>query len=365
MDEKEKEFLASQIGDLGGVEPTSNNLSGQKLKRKGTANKMDEKEKESVSAMFDEVTRNTKVFQSGERQIGQGLPTREDEYGNEISRGWIPIDRDGLKKRSMFYPEDWQFRIKTATIDAVKRWSQIEENRRDTNYVVNQVFNEVVKQCSNISTPTGNLNWMHLNSWDRFWFIMKIREYTYSNNNSINITDACESCGDEIEFNLTSDALYYEFPDDEIIEKHWNAEKQYWEIDPKEYDVDGPVIKLYNPTLGKDDMILQWAFAQAQSKKQIDELFLKFLPWLLPKAPKDIELLDKMIKEYYRHYKQWSLEMFDFMDEIIRNININPEDRISTICPNCGVEVHSTVQFQSGIKSLFPMETRHKKFGSK
>ena len=49
MDEKEKEFLASQIGDLGGVEPTSNNLSGQKLKRKGTANKMDEKEKESVT----------------------------------------------------------------------------------------------------------------------------------------------------------------------------------------------------------------------------------------------------------------------------------------------------------------------------
>ena len=154
-------------------------------------------------------------------------------------------------------------------------------------------------------------------------------------------------------------------PCGEIIENHWNAEKQYWEIDPREYDVDSPVIKLYNPTLGKDDMILQWAFAQAQSKKQIDELFLKFLPWLLPKAPKDIELLDKMIKEYYRQYKQWSLEMFDFMDEIIRNININPEDRISTICPNCGVEVHSTVQFQSGIKSLFPMETRHKKFGSK
>lgn len=363
MNKKEQELLSQQIGDLGSSESDTqeNPLAGQKLKRVGKKPDLTDEEKSELNE-FLEKTKNvggTRIFRSGNQMIGS------QEYENDIVKGWIPMDREELGKRGMFYPESWEFRIRPATVQAIKSWNQIDETRRDSTYVLNNVFNEIVKNCVSISTPTGNLNWTHLNSWDRFFFIVRVREYSFSSRSNVEFTDVCESCGEEMTFTLTSDKLYYEFPDDDVIEKHYDAVNRCWTIDPKEYDLTGPIIHLYIPTLGKDDIILQWAYAQAQMGKTLDETFIKFLPWMLSKAPKDLKLADKMIKDCYAVYKNWDMEMFDFMDEIIRNINITPEEQLSEVCPSCGVEVHSSVQFQNGIKSLFAMESKHRKFGTK
>lgn len=279
-----------------------------------------------------------------------------------IANGWIPIDRDEMGIRSQFYPESWEFYVRPATVQAIKNWTAIDEERPD---VVNNVFNDIIKTCVKIDTHSDQgATWSQIRSWDRFWFILKVREYTYTGEqNKIEFEDECSECSGDMTYTLTSKSLFYEFPDDDLIDKYWDG--NVWKIDPREYDVDHQPITLYTPTLGKDEAIIDWATAKARQDRKLDEQFVRYLVWLLPKPNKDMQLLDRQIQKIYKDYKNWSLDMFTFMDDVITNITINPSEKLRMTCPGCGQEAISSVQFPDGIKVLFEVKSNAKKFGSR
>lgn len=337
--------LESQIGDIGG-EPTQE--APKKLKYKssyGQKNDLDKAEKDSLN---DFLNKNKKEHEKNDKST-------------PISEGWVPIDREELGIRSIFYPESWQFYIRPATTAAIKNWTSIDEERPDQ---VNRVFNEIIRACVKIDTnqPQG-AGWAQINSWDRFWFVLKVREYTFADGNSVEFEDMCSECDTDIHYKLTSKGLFYEFPDDDIVEKYWNGSE--WYIEPSEYDVDHEPITLYTPKLGKDEAIIEWATARARNKQKIDETFIKFLMWMLNKPSKDPQILDRQIQKIYNEYKSWDINMFSFMTDVVNNITINPSEKLKCICPSCGQEATSTVQFPNGIKTLFEIKTTAKKFGSR
>lgn len=350
MAKSQDEILEQQIGDMGGEE----SLIGKKLKHKEAYGG-----KEHVSDLSNEEQESFNRFMNRRSQLA------DTEEQASISQGWIPVDREEMGERSKFYPEEWEFFIKPATVNAIKNWTAIDEDRPDQ---VNNVFNDIVRSCLRIDTHSSEgAGWAQLNSWDRFWFILKIREYTFSRGESrVKFTDACENCGEDIEFELTSNGLFYEFPDKDLVDKYWNGTA--WDIDPREYDVDHEPITLYTPKLGKDAAIIDWAIARQRNNQKIDETFIKFLPWMCPKltsSQKDSRLLDQQIQKAYNEYKSWDLDMFNFMDDVITNITINPSEKLKVKCPMCEQEVTSNVTFPNGIKVLFEVQSKAKKFGSR
>lgn len=336
--------LEDQIGDVGGEVPQSMG----KLKHKASYGKKDDLSEEE-NARMEEFLERSKM-------------RKEEKTNIQISQGWIPIDRNEMGKRSAYYPEEWEFYIRPATVQAIKNWTSIDEERPE---VVNSVFNDIIKTCVKIDTKSQEgASWGQINSWDRFWFVLKVREYTYSNDqNKIEFIDECSNCNEDIEYNLTSDSLFYDYPDEELVDSYWNG--NVWNIDPREYNVDHDIIKLYPPKLGKDEAIIEWATAKVRSKQKIDETFIKFLVWMLPKAQKDANMLDRTIQKLYKEYKSWDIDMFTFMNDVINNININTSEQLRVICPHCGQEATSTVQFPDGVKVLFEAQTNVKKFGSR
>ena len=337
------ETLAAEIGDLGGEQE----VSLGKLKHKaayGQKEDLDDSDRESLN-----------------RFLSKGKAIKEEQEAVEISSGWIPINREEMGIRSMFYPSDWEFFVKPATMNAIKNWTAIDEERPDQ---VNSVFNEIIKQCVKIDTHAlQGAGWAQIRSWDRFWFILKVREYTFSNGeNKVEFEDECKECGQMLNYTLTSDALHYEFPDENIISDYWNGRE--WSIDPTEYDVDHEPIKLYTPTLGKDEAIIAWATAKARANQKLDENFIEFLVWMLDKPSRDVAMLDRQIQKLHKEYKEWDVEMFSFMRDVLKNITINPSENLSTRCPHCGQETISGVQFPDGISKLFGT-SKAKKFGTK
>lgn len=338
--------LENEIGDLGGTETSI----GKKLKYQSESALSDDEQK-SMDAFLNRAKTHD-AFKDAD-------PIETPYY----SAGWIEIDRRELGIRSNFYPEDWRFYIRPATVEAIKNWSSIDEERPD---IINNVCNDIIRECVSIRTAAGNTPWNKLNSWDRMWFILKVRELTFAHGETkIEFTDNCPDCDEEITFVLTSDHLHYEFPDEEIVTKHWNAEERAWYIDPKEYGLEANSVKLFVPTLEKDQACWDWAFEKVRNKKKIDEVFLRFLPFMLSKAPKDEKVLDKFINNCYGIYKSWNVDMFEFMDEVVRNITINPSEQLKQTCPHCGEEVVSTTRFPNGVKQLFKSESKHKRFGSR
>lgn len=283
--------------------------------------------------------------------------------GTDIRDGWIPVAREGLGKRSGFYPESWEFRVRPATVESIKNWSAVDDARIEQ---LNSVYNEIIKSNVSIKNGDATISWQNINSWDRFWFILKVREYTFSKGEArLEHTEDCSECGNPVTFTMGPDSLNFDYPDDDIVAKYWNSSERCWVIDPSDFGVEEEVVKLYIPTLGKEEQILQWIYAQVQQGKKIDEQFVKYLPWLLKNASKDLDTLDSQISLVQRQYKSWSLDMFLFMQDVIKNIAVTPLQTLKAVCPACGEEVTTQVQFPGGIKSLFIAESRYKKFGTK
>ena len=281
----------------------------------------------------------------------------------EFRDGWMEVDRALLGERSYFYPENWQFRIKPATVEAIRNWSTIDE---DNPLSVDSVFNEIMKSCFSIIDTEGHpIPWGNVNSWDRFFFVLLIREYTFqTGDHKISINEECPECSNNVEFTLNSQSLMYEMPDPDVMSKY-NPEDRTWFIDPREYDVPAEPVILYLPNLEKENNIKTWITTRLREDKKVDSVFVRFLPWLAQKISKDDTIAKRQIRELELRFNSWDTDMFSFMDEVLRNISITPLQKLVEHCPTCGEEVTTNIQFQDGVRSLFNVAGKHRKFGKK
>ena len=297
----------------------------------------------------------------------KGLSKIGDEIGHkaEIRDGWIDVDKSLLGERATFYPEDWQFRVRPATVEAIRNWSMIDD---ENPLSVDDVFNEVLKSCIAIVTPEGPKPWGNICSWDRFFFLLLIREYTFKQGESeVAYEEDCPECDNPVKFTLTSQSLSYELPDPEVMPMY-DRETRTWNIDPTEYDVEADVTTFYVPTLEKDANIKAWLIARYNENrnKKLDQVFMRFAPWMSQKISKDDTIAKRQMRELEMKYKSWDEEQFEFFNDVIKNIIVTPDRNLTTVCPVCGEEVVSQIRFPNNISALFKSTTqRRKKFGSK
>ena len=282
----------------------------------------------------------------------------------EYREGWIDVDKSLLGERALFYPEDWEFKIRPATVEAIRNWSTLDEENANS---IDDVFNEILKSCISIQTPNGPLPWGNICSWDRFFFLLLIREYTFTQGEmKIKYEEDCIECDNPVTFELSSTALMYDMPDPEVL-KYYDQQTRTWHIDPEEYDVHENPITLYVPTLEKDANIKAWMIARLQENRnrKIDNTFIRFLMWMAPKISKDTTISNKQIKGFETQFKAWDTDMFTFMDDVLRNIIVTPSSKLTATCPVCGEEMTSDIRFPNSIRDLFNVSNRSKKFGKK
>ena len=370
--EETEQTLAAQIGDLGndlnieadgGVQqevyddvaeeaPSTNMASqmiGKKLNRLPGAMSNEERERDK------EFIKSQNLSRIGQK-IGETARVRE---------GWLPVDRTLLGERDIFYPSDWSFYIRPATVEAIRNWSMIDDQNGNS---IDEVFNEVLKTCLQIKDSTDHpIPWHNICSWDRFFFLLLIREYTFQDGESnISYYEDCPECETPVEFNLTSNALMYDMPDEEVI-SYYDQTSRTWAIDPSEYEVEGDPITLYVPTLEKDANIKAWMIRKLQENRntKIDPVFIRFVSWMTPKISKDDEISKRQMKQLKMAFDSLSIDQFEFMDEVLKNIIVTPKTKLITKCPSCGEEVTSDIRFPNGVSGLFHIQSKRRKFGKK
>lgn len=370
--EETEQTLAAQIGDLGndlnmeadgGVQqevyddvpeeaPSTNMASqmiGKKINRLPGAMSNEERERDK------EFIKSQNLSRIGQK-IGETTRVRE---------GWLPVNRALLGERDIFYPSDWSFYIRPATVEAIRNWSMIDDQNGNS---IDEVFNEVLKTCLQIKDSTDRpIPWHNICSWDRFFFLLLIREYTFQNGESnISYYEDCPECETPVEFNLTSDALMYDMPDEEVI-SYYDQTSRTWAIDPSEYEVEGDPITLYVPTLEKDANIKAWMIRKLQENRntKIDPVFIRFVSWMTPKISKDDEISKRQMKQLKMAFDSLSIDQFEFMDEVLKNIIVTPKTKLIAKCPSCGEEVTSDIRFPDGVSGLFHIQSKRRKFGKK
>lgn len=370
-DDLEKE-LAGQIPEFNEpeVEDQSEEVIEENVEEKQPEPKKDPYESGSLLGTKISVNRKEDRYNKEETQdyVNRHHISRigESINGNaDIRAGWMIVNKDLLGERAVFYPDEWEFRIRPATVEAIRNWSTIDDENANS---VNNVFNEVMKSCFSIMTPTGPLPWYNINAWDRFFFILLIREYTFKKGETlIQYTEDCPNCDNPVTFTLTSTNLMFDMPDPEVMPMYDRASRT-WIIDPQEYGlpIEEP-IKLWLPTLEKDINIRQWLTLRYQENpnKNFDPVFIKFMPWFMPKVSKDDTIAQRQIKEFRMKFNSWDIDTFEFMNDVITNIMVTPLTKLSQVCPVCGEEVTSQVRFPNGTSALFNISSKYGKFGKK
>lgn len=354
--------LAEQIGQLGGGVEQSTMEMTEKQRRQQELG-IGQQLRHSPMNMKEELREEMAdtVAEKHLTRIGESIRKTSD-----IRDGWMDVDKALLGDRAMFYPEDWQFRVRPATVEAIRNWSTIDDENWSS---IDDVFNEILKYCLAIRTSTGPKPWNVINSWDRFFFILLIREYTFAKGEKeITFKTDCPNCDEEIVFKLTSMSLGYDMPDPEVM-SYYDSDTRTWNIDPAEFEVDTDVdrITLYLPTLEKEANFKNWLLTKVQENRNYkpDASFMRFVAWMCPKISKDPTIAKQQIRQAEMQFKSWNTDMFSFMDDIIRNIRVVPATHLTMQCPYCGEEVTTNIEFQNGIKDLFAISSRHKKFGKK
>lgn len=296
----------------------------------------------------------------GLSRIGESITQNAD-----IRDGWMEVDKALLGDRVKFYRNDWQFRIRPATVEAIRNWSTIDDENAGS---VDRVFNEIMKSCFAIQTATGPTPWYNINAWDRFFFILLIQSYTFSKGETtISYTEDCPNCEEPVEFKLEPLALSFDLPDPEVMPM-FDEQSMTWIIDTNEYGLEAEEpLRLYLPTLEKDINIKQWAANRYQENpnRNIDPVLLRFLPWFLPKISKDDTIAQRQIKEFRMKFEHWDKDEYKFYDDVITNIMVTPSMRLIKTCPKCGEEVSSPIRFPDGPSALFNVQGKYKKFGKK
>ena len=159
----------------------------------------------------------------------------------------------------------------------------------------------------------------------------------------------------------------YDFPDEEVM-KYYDRDQRCWYIDPSEFGLETEEpIQMIIPTLEKDANIKQWLISRVQENRnrKIDQTFLRFVGWMSPKISKDETIAKRQLKEIEIKYKSWDVDMFSFMDDVLRNIMVTPSNKLIIKCPVCGEEVTSQIRFPNSIRDLFNVQGKHRSFGKK
>ena len=87
----------------------------------------------------------------------------------------------------------------------------------------------------------------------------------------------------------------------------YDRETRTWNIDPTEYDVEADVTTFYVPTLEKDANIKAWLIARYNENrnKKLDQVFMRFAPWMAQKISKDDTIAKRQMRELEMKYKSW------------------------------------------------------------
>ena len=150
LSEEEMNVLKQMPGNVSGVENMDEQPATVAEQIPETQPVQDDKAKleamlgQKVGYKQAEEARSSEMQETAKKhniQIGANIFENAD-----LRDGWQVVDRRLFGERDMYYPKDWEFRIRPATVEAIRNWSTIDDENAN---VVDDVFNEIIKSNVN------------------------------------------------------------------------------------------------------------------------------------------------------------------------------------------------------------------------
>lgn len=255
--------------------------------------------------------------------------------------GYINVPIDTLPSEGMFYPEGTKIMIRAAQSAEIKHWSTIEETDQSD---VDDHLNYILEHCMKMSMPgKPNSNWKDLKEIDRFYLILSIRDFTFTEgSNELQL-----KINENLFIPLKKDNIDFLKWDDKLL-KYYNEIDRCFTFPTKNKNIEK--INVYVPSLGVGNWLKTYGQRKNQLKQGFDLDFISIAPLLI----KDWRGLND------NTYQQFISSCYDFgtyewsLITHVRDLMQNSIDAKFKYVDEGGLEQVAPITFlKGGLKGLF------------
>lgn len=268
---------------------------------------------------------------------------------------WKLLNLELLPSRGMFYPEDSELMIKSATGREIRHWSTIDEHDPID---VREKINFVLNKCTKFKVR-GNPRMMNFSDYadvDKYHILFRIYELTFPNQeNKLMAKIRCNNkkCRHVNKLQVTSRNLIgFDVPEE--LRQYYNPEEKCFIVySPKLEET----LRFYLPTSGTMDKFREKKKQEENAGVEIDKAFYNVGPYLV----KDFRNLNKanmsMLKQ---NTFSWSDRKFTIIHKFTEMLRKSAVNKAAGICEKCKSQMESSI-FLGGsftVKDIFIVSAR-------
>lgn len=263
--------------------------------------------------------------------------------------GWKNVPLENLQTKGLFYEDDIEVTIKSASVGEIRQWSTIDEN----DYVdVDDKLNLIIEKCVRIRKKGDEsrfLSWKDLKEIDRFYLAFLIHELTFPNGeNKLMMTfkcnQACAGDGNYMEKVKLESYMLNLFQFTEEVMKYYSPSDKCFVLNDVRI---GKPQKMYIPSLGVSQKVKAYIRTKQQNNAYLDKAFVRIVPFILEKyqAINDAEL-DRLQQESLT----WNRDKFLLISSFISSLEKGARGLVTRDCPKCSIQLETPLFFRGGIK---------------
>tara|TARA_R110000772_G_scaffold2410_2_gene8417 strand:+ start:38798 stop:39736 length:939 start_codon:yes stop_codon:yes gene_type:complete len=295
--------------------------------------KKDDKKQNSDEYLKDYLGNNDYNGDGGDISNQHKNQNPNQSLGSAKDLKFLTIDINELPC-SYFYPAGTSVLVRAAEVGEIQAFSVVD----DTNfYDLFEKVNHIVQSCVMLKFPDGSKKpYTHLIDGDRWYLLFVIRELTFQKGNDLFATVG--------KTKIPIKRGFFTFHDmDDRIKKYYNKLAGNFTFETKIGN-----IEMAPPTMGLQKSFTDYMIKEAQAKRDLDESFLKIVPYTFPGRT---SITEEGIKKEYTKFKTLPIDLFQFLNQAIDKLSFGISG-VKTL-DESGMEVHSEEIFPDGISKLF------------
>ena len=235
---------------------------------------------------------------------------------------------------SVFYPAGTTVLIRAAKVTEIQSFSMVDDSNF---YDVYEKVNKIISTCVFMKDPSGRkIPYTNLVDGDRWYLLFIIRDLTFQNGKDL-YTEVGET-------KIPLKRGYFEFHTmDEKLKKYYDKVGGKFTFDTKVGDID-----MSPPTLGLQKSFTDYMIKKVQQKKELDQSFLKIIPYTLVGR---LSITEEGIEKKLEEFRNMDLNLFQFLNQSVEKMSFGIKGVMTT--NESGQEVRSDTIFPEGVSGLF------------
>jgi hypothetical protein len=282
------------------------------------------------------------------------------DYNDSELLNYLSVDLNALPA-GIFYKTGTKIMIRAAEVSEVQAYSTIvNDNLVD----VTEKMNDMLSRCVRIKFANGSIgSYKDIRDNDRIYLIFMIRELTFQKNINLAKDVKCEECEHEFKIQYRATPTK-EYPKTFVNFETKDEMKPFFDTNEKAFvfNVNGKIWKLAPPTISLQEDFFNYIKKEVEEKRKPNVAFMKIMPYTLVHLRKISEDGIKAKEKEFKDMKD--MDEFQFLNEAIAKMEFGIKE-LQTVCPSCGLEVHSDFTFPEGAASIFTIPGIFAKFAKK